>query len=145
MSKPQPRLSKREFDAQYDAAVRREEEDRAAGLRAKAAWYDHANGYLMMITTMDRIFGVPARVVPWLKKLTPEQLSRVTLSPSGGGLHWDDLDIHIGVPGLLLDAFDRSVVAREWARTAGKTKSPAKAKASRANGAKGGRPRKHAA
>lgn len=102
--KPQPRLSRAEFNAQYDAAIKREAEDRAAGLRAKAAWYDATSGYIMMVTTTDRIFGVPVRAISYLKGLTPAQLGSVTLSPSGGGLHWDEFDIQIGVPGLLLEA-----------------------------------------
>jgi hypothetical protein len=138
-------LTDAQIITQGRAAAQREAKDRAAGLRAKAVWYDHASGYLMMVTTTDRIFGVPARAVPYLKGLTPAQLGSVTLSPSGGGLHWDDLDIHIGVPGLLMEAIGSPTVASAWGREAGKAKSQAKAKASRANGTKGGRPRKHAA
>jgi hypothetical protein len=128
--------------AQGRAASKKEQEDRAAGLRAKAAWYDHASGYLMMMLTNDRLFGVSAHAIPHLKGLKPVQLGTVTLSPSGGGLHWEALDIHIGIPGLLLEALGRQTVVSVWGRTAGSATSAAKAKSSRANGAKGGRPRK---
>jgi hypothetical protein len=138
-------LTDAEIIAQGRAATKREAEERAAGLRASAVWYDHASEYLMMVLTSDRLLGVPVRAIPYLKGLTPAQLGSVTLSPSGGGLHWDDLDIHLSVPGLLLDALGRAEIVREWARTAGHVKSPARAKASRANGAKGGRPRKRTA
>ena len=138
-------LTNAQILAQERAATKHEKKDRDAGLRASSVWYDHASGYLMMVLTNDRLFGVPARAIPHLKGLPPAQLGRVTLSPSGGGLHWDDLDLHLDVPGLLLDALGRSELAREWARAAGRVKTPARAKASRANGVKGGRPRKHTA
>jgi predicted butyrate kinase (DUF1464 family) len=57
-------------------------------------------------------------------------------------LHWEDLDADLSVPGLLLSSIGRSERLSELARLAGRAKSPAKAAAARANGAKGGRPRK---
>ncbi len=53
--------------------------------------------------------------------------------------HLDHLDIQISAAGLLRDAvFGDDPYAR-----AGSVRSPAKARAARRNGAKGGRPRKH--
>jgi hypothetical protein len=134
----QRRLTTAEIDAQIDAATKREAEERAAGLRADAVWYDYASSYLMLRMTNRRLFGVPVADVRYLHDLTPEQLGSVTLSPSGGGLHWEELDMH-------LDALGSRGVARIWATAAGRQTSPAKAKAARANGAKGGRPRKRKA
>jgi hypothetical protein len=55
-----------------------------------------------------RLFGVPVRAIPYLAKATTAQLGSVEISPSGGGLHWDTLDVHLSVPGLLLDSIGRS-------------------------------------
>ena len=60
---------------------------------------------------------------------------------TGTGLHWEALDADLSVPGLLAGLFGtRAFMARQ----AGRATSPAKAAAARANGARGGRPRKSA-
>jgi len=69
-------------------------------------------------------------------------LARVTVSPGGGALHWRALNVDLSVPGLLLASVGRADRTRELARLAGLAKSTAKSAAARANGAKGGRPRK---
>jgi hypothetical protein len=96
----------------------------------------------MMELSSGIIFGFPASSIPALAKATPAQLVAVELSPGGGGLHWEQLDADLSVPGLLLSAIGRSQKLTELARLAGQTKSFAKAAASRENGAKGGRPRR---
>ncbi len=136
------KLTDAQIIAQGAAAAKRERADRAAGLRAQAVWYDHASGYIMMMLTNDRLFGVLPHHIPALARATPAQLATVTLSPSGSGLHWDTLDVALSVPGLLLETLGKSEIAKAWAKQVGQIKSPARAKASRANGAKGGRPKK---
>jgi hypothetical protein len=54
-------------------------------------------------------------------------------------LHWEALNIDLSLPGLMSGLFG----ARSYlAKVAGSSTSAAKAAAARANGAKGGRPRK---
>ena len=61
------------------------------------------------------------------------------------GLHWPRLDADVYVPGLMAGALgSRAWMARELGAQGGRTSTPAKAAAARANGAKGGRPRKRA-
>jgi hypothetical protein len=96
----------------------------------------------MMELTNGFIFGFPVRVIPALATASAAQLSAVVLSPGGSVLHWEALDVDVDIPGLLLSSVDRSERFRELARLAGRSRSRAKAAASRANGAKGGRPRK---
>jgi hypothetical protein len=128
--------------AQGRTALARERKDRKAGLRATAVWYDYANGHVMMALSNNRLFGVAAQDIPALRNATAAQLRTVELSPGGDGLHWETLDVDLSVPGLLLETLGRSEIVRAWAQMAGRVKNPARAKASRANGAKGGRPRK---
>jgi len=60
----------------------------------------------------------------------------------GLGLHWERLDVDASVPGLLAGLFGtRAWLDRQRATRAGTTRSPARAAATRRNGAKGGRPR----
>lgn len=51
--------------------------------------------------TDGRTIGVPLAWFPRLLHATPDQRAAVTISPSGRGLHWDELDEDISVPGLL--------------------------------------------
>ena len=74
-----------------------------------------------------------------METATDDQLAAVEILGNGYGLHWEALDADISVPGLLAGIFGTKAY---MARLAGRTKSPAKAAAARANGAKGGRPRK---
>lgn len=96
----------------------------------------------MIELTNDCVFGFPVSDIPWLRPLTPEQLSDVEVSPLGSGLRWDAFDIDLDVAGLILSSIGRAEKAREFGRLAGSAKSAAKTRAARANGAKGGRPRK---
>lgn len=135
-------LTRAEILAQLPAARARERAARYAGMRARSASYDAQRDLLVLELTNGVLFGFPTTVVPVLRGLTPRQLGRVALSPSGGGLHWDEADVQLSVPGLLLASFSRSEAGRELARVAGRSRSDAKARAARANGARGGRPRK---
>ncbi|HRN52106.1 MAG TPA: DUF2442 domain-containing protein [Gemmatimonadaceae bacterium] len=138
-------LSTAEILAQIPAARRAEAADRTAGRRALSASYDRSKGRVLIELSNGSLFGFVASQIPALAGMTDADLARVTVSPGGISIHWDDLDIGLSVPGLLLDAVERSAARSELARIAGSTRSRAKAAASRANGKKGGRPRKRPA
>jgi hypothetical protein len=129
---------------QIRAARRRETRARAAGRRAVAAEYDPRTGRVLMELTSGYFLGFPAAAIPSLANATPAQLAEVEVTPGGGGLHWESLDADLSVPGLILSFLGRAEKLSELARLAGQSKSNAKAAASRANGRKGGRPRKTA-
>lgn len=86
---------------------------------------------------------VPVRLLPELKGLSKDVLATVHLSPGGWGICWDAPDVQYEVGGILAVAGwpNPSAAMRELGRVGGRTRSPARARASRANGAKGGRPR----
>lgn len=127
---------------QIDAARARETSERKEGRRAISAAYDRTTGRVMVELSSGFVFGFPTRSIPQLAKASPTVLATVEVSPGGSGLHWEALDVDLSVPGLLLSSIGRSEKVKELARVAGRATSPAKAAASRANGAKGGRPRK---
>jgi len=130
--------------AQLPAARAREAKARRSGLRAVSASYDHAHRRVVVVLSNDYLFGIPVRSIAALRRATPAQLSTVELSPSGSLLHWEALDVDLSIVGLVMSTIGQRESMSELARRAGLVTSDAKAAAARANGARGGRPRKHA-
>jgi hypothetical protein len=133
-----------EILAQIPSARARSARAWKAGRRATSARYDRSTGRVVMELSNGYLFGFPISAIPELSHATATQLAEVELFPEGDVLHWEALDADLSVPGLLMSSLGRKERLSEFARIAGKAKSPAKAAASRANGAKGGRPRKAA-
>ncbi len=136
------KTTKAEILRQTAAARARDTAERSAGRRAVRAHYDAPSGRVLLELSSGYLFGFPARAIPALARATPTELAAVEVSPGGGALHWEALDADLSIPGLLLAAVERPARLRELARLAGRTRSAAKAAAARANGAKGGRPRR---
>jgi len=135
-------LSDAEILAQIPAARARERRERKQGLRASTARYDRASRRIILELTNGYLFAFPVRSVPSLNGATTSQLAAVQLDPSGSGLRWETLDVDLSVPGLLFSAVGVEERLRHLAGLAGGVRSDAKARAARANGRKGGRPRK---
>jgi hypothetical protein len=133
-----------EILAQIPAARARSARAWKAGRRAVSAHYDRSTGRVVMELSNGYLFGFPTSSIPELSNATDKQLAEVELFPAGDVLHWEVLDADLSVAGLLMSSLGRKEKLSELARIAGIVKSPAKAAASRANGAKGGRPRKTA-
>lgn len=128
-------------DAQIEAAAERGRIARATEPRATAARYDRQLRYVIVDLTNGCTFSFPPRLAQGLEEATDDQLTRVEVLGAGYGLHWEELDVDLSIPGLLAGIFGAKAY---MARRAGQTTSPAKAAAARTNGAKGGRPRKTA-
>lgn len=126
-------------DAEIDAALDRGKTLRATEPRAAKARYDRAKGRVVVDLTNGCTFAFPARTAQGLETATDDQLAAVKILGNGYGLHWEALDVDLSIPGLLAGLFGTKAY---MARRAGQATSVAKAAASRANGAKGGRPRK---
>jgi hypothetical protein len=86
--------------------------------------------------------AVPVERVQGLAGAKASQLRAVEVTGRGYGLYWPALDVDVAVPDLVAGCFGSKAWMSALARLAGSTRSAAKAAASRANGKKGGRPRK---
>ena len=128
-------------DTEIDAAIERGKVARAIEPRAKAARYDARRGEIVVKLANGCTFSFPPAMAQGLASATAQQLAGVEILGGGNGLHWESLDVDFSVPGLLNGLFG---TAAYMARRAGGAKTPAKAAAARANGSKGGRPRKTA-
>ena len=126
-------------DAQIDAAMERGKQALATEPRAAAARYDAKLDRVIVDLTNGCTFAFPPRLAQGLEQATPDQLAEVEVLGLGYGLHWEAMDVDLSTPGLMAGMFGTSAY---MARRAGQATSPAKAAAARANGAKGGRPRK---
>lgn len=137
MAKQAP-VSDADFDRQNERAIRAAREADRVEPRARAARYERDQALVLVDLRSGYAFGFPPERVPGLVQASPSQLEKVRISPSGDGLHWDELDAHASLTGLMAEALN----LREWApRILGQVRSEAKARAARANGIKGGRPR----
>ncbi|HWK89315.1 MAG TPA: DUF2442 domain-containing protein [Longimicrobium sp.] len=139
-----PRLSDDELIRQIEAA---READRLADTtepRARAARFEAAEGRVVVELKSGASFAFPPALYPQLAGASPRQLAVLEVSPSGEGLSWPELDVDIAVSGVLLRLLGPLAMYRELARTGGRATSSAKSAAARANGRKGGRPRKAA-
>jgi hypothetical protein len=126
------------FDEQNEVAVREAREADRIEPRANSVRYDSARGLLLVELRSGFAFGFPPERVSGLEAANAKELGKVRISPSGDGLHWDDLNVDASLTGLMADALN----LREWApRFMGQSRSEAKARAARLNGMKGGRPR----
>lgn len=126
-------------DAQFEAAEARGAAARLNEPRATAARFDAKTGRFVVDLTNGCTFMFPQHLAQGLEDASPTKLAAVEVLGSGTGLHWEDLDVDLSVPGLLAGLFGTKAY---MARLAGQTTSEAKAAAARANGARGGRPPK---
>ena len=131
-----------ELMAQIPAARAAERADRKAGRRAKSAAYDPVLHRIVLELTNGCQFAFPVVSSRWLRGMSAADLALVKVLPGGSGLTWEKQDIDLDVPGLLMHVGGTDGPRRHFAREAGRATSTAKAAAARANGAKGGRPRK---
>lgn len=130
-------LTDAEIDRQLENAAARSTAQRAAGLHATTARYDRARRRIVLELTNGYLLGIPITALPNLAGATSAQLAGVELSGAGMALRVPALDADYSVPGLVL-----ALGARENGRRGGNATSARKTRAAKANGAKGGRPRK---
>jgi hypothetical protein len=136
------RLTDAQLAAQLPAARQRgiDAADREA--RAIAASYDRKTARIQVELSNGCAFSFPAELGQGLRGASPKQLAAVEVTPKGEGLHWEELDADLLVDQLVRGVFGSKRWMSAIGRAGGSAKSKAKTAAARANGAKGGRPRK---
>ena len=127
----------------------REAEDRMEVMRragfAVAARLDAERRRIVLTLHTGVEVSFPPEIAQDLAGATAEDLSLIEISPSGLGLHWPRIDADVYVPALMQGNFGtRRWMAALLGAAGGKSRSPAKTAAARANGRKGGRPKKAA-
>jgi hypothetical protein len=130
-------------DAEIDRAIQRAKDLRDEP-RVTEVEYRPGPGLDLLILKMSdgHRHVIPREDLQGLHSATKEQIARVEILGSGTGLHWPELDVDFYVPGLLRGVYGNKKWMAEIGRSGGSVKSAAKKRAARANGLKGGRPRR---
>ena len=114
--------------------------------RAVAVRYDRKSGRIVVDLHSSVSFMFPANLAEGLSEASPDELAQVSILADGFAIRWEILDVALSVPDLLMGVFGSKTwmadLYSEIGRKGGSKSSPAKARASRANGVLGGRPRK---
>lgn len=130
-------------DAEIDRAIERAKKLRAQPLVAEVEYRPGAGLDLLILKLTDgRRHVVPREELQGLQSAPKDQIARVEIVGGGTGLHWPSLDIDFYVPSLLRRIYGNKKWMAEIGRSGGSVKSAAKKRAARANGLKGGRPRR---
>jgi hypothetical protein len=129
-------------NAEIDRALERAQRLRNEPL-VRAVEYKPGPGLDLIILKLSdgRRHLIPRELLQGLESATSKQIAHVEIVGGGTGLHWPDLDADLYVPALLRGVYGNRRWMAKIGRNGGLAKSPAKKRAARANGLKGGRPR----
>jgi len=116
---------------------RRATERRAAGVR-----YDPNRDSIEIELTDGAAVRLPRTMVEEFRDVPPTDMAKLRVSPVGYGIKLDEYDIDISVHGLIAALATPGDAASSLGKLGGAARSEAKRVSARANGAKGGRPRK---
>jgi hypothetical protein len=130
-------------DAELKKAEKRMQARMQAQPRAVSARYDRKDARIVVSLSNGLDVGVPVAMAQGLAGARASQLAAIEITPTGLGLHWPKLDADLHLPSLLQGLFGtRRWMASLLGKAGGRSTSAAKKVASRANGKRGGRPRK---
>jgi hypothetical protein len=94
-----------QFLEQYQRAVAAANQVSATEPRVVAAYYDAVNHLIVIRLNSGASFSFPPDIAQGLAGASTEDLSAVEITPSGTGLHWENLDADFSVSGLLSGCF----------------------------------------
>ena len=133
-------------DAEYAAALAAGRIEAETEIRAQAVRYVPERDAIEIVTNRNAGFLIPRQWIGALKDVPTDEFSKLEVWPDGSAIELEYRDIQISVHGLLTAILPAMLpsqsVAAVFASRGGQATSRAKRKSSRANGRKGGRPRK---
>jgi hypothetical protein len=130
-------------DAEIQQAEQRMTQRRAATPHAVAARYDRRAARIVVGLSSGLELAFPPHLAEGLADARPADLAVIEITPTGLGLHWPKLDADLYLPALLQGVFGSPRwMAGLLGQRGGLARTEAKGAAARANGRKGGRPRK---
>jgi hypothetical protein len=128
---------------EYETATAEGRRMLATTPHAVAACYDRQADRIVLTLNTGLDVSFSPRDAQGLEKASAEQLAAIEITPPGFGLHWPKLDVDLYVPAVLEGVLgSRRWMAARLGAAGGRSRSEAKAAASRKNGKLGGRPAK---
>jgi hypothetical protein len=131
-------------DAEIDAAIERAKDCDKDPLARTVKYVKHHNLLIIGLNNGQRLV-LPLEDVPELAKVTKKQFENWELLGRGTAINFPDVDIALPIDGIIEGVYGHRRWMSELGQKGGSATTPAKKRASRKNGKKGGRPRKVAA
>jgi uncharacterized protein DUF2442 len=128
-------------DAEIDAAMERAKLLDGEPLAKTAVYIANLKVLMVGLTNGRRLF-LPIEDLQGLQNATAKQLQNIEILGQGTGINFPDIDAGFYVPSLIEGVYGNRRWMSELGKRGGSARTEAKQIASRANGAKGGRPRK---
>jgi len=136
-------------DAKYAAALAAGRAEAETEIRAQAVRYVPERDAIEIVTNRNAGFLIPRQWIGVLQGVPTAELNKLEVWPDGSAIELDHRDIQISVHGLLTAILPAMLPSRTiatlFASRGGQATSRAKRISSRANGRKGGRPRRKTA
>ena len=132
-------------DRQVNAALAQARRFAASDRRVLRAEYERKADLISLHLDDGIRVSIPRTKLQGLEKAEAGRVAKIEILGRGTGLHWPLLDADHYVPGLLNRVFGTSRWMADLGRRGGSATTKAKAAAARANGKKGGRPKRRVA
>ena len=130
---------------QVNAALAQARRFAASDRRVLRAEYERKADLISLHLDDGIRVSIPRTKLQGLEKAEAAKLAKIEILGRGTGLHWPLLDVDHYVPGLRNRVFGTSRWMADLGRRGGSATTKAKAAAARANGKKGGRPKRRVA
>ena len=139
MAKPKVRTTDEEIDQALQRAKTEADDPRAIHVEYRSG---HGLDLLILKMSDGHRLCIPREDLQGLQNASKQDIAKVEILGNGTGLHWPTLDVDLYVPALLRHIYGTRSWMAQLGRRGGAAKTVSKVAAAKANGLKGGRPKR---